>query len=384
MALQTPGPEDPELEHRFNDDLLIGDADREDARKLFPGIYHVLDHPELREEFARYDGMANRAKTWVQRLGLAAIGLATLALLSSAIVPTLNAAGYAPRWLLDLSLACEVAGLTGATIAAGGVALASRKRKWLEGRCATEMLRQWHFQLLIRRGREVEASCDAADPKAAQDAFRALRAQWFSPFRNELRGKLDSLVEDLIERPEAGYRWLHEPKTDYTPGGPVVEAVFAAYRQLRFRHQDQYVAYKLQRSTDAPPWLPLKWPATVLQKRTEGLASSCLIGSLFVSLFIVVGYSAGWAGAHSPALPTVIIALMILNVATRAVQDGLAVPEETQRYNDYAGKIHYLLSRFDASNDAHEKLRLMDEMERAALEELKSFLRTHSEARFLV
>ena len=79
-----------------------------------------------------------------------------------------------------------------------------------------------------------------------------------------------------------------------------------------------------------------------------------------------------------------IIALLILNVATRAVQDGLAAPEELQRYNDYAGKIRYLLQRFDDSRDVDEKLLMMGEMERAALEELKGFLRAHFEARFIV
>ena len=74
----------------------------------------------------------------------------------------------------------------------------------------------------------------------------------------------------------------------------------------------------------------------------------------------------------------------MVTVATRAVQDGLAAPEELQRYNDYAGKIRYLLGRFDASKDATDKLELMVEMERAALEELKGFLRAHSEARFVV
>jgi hypothetical protein len=29
----------------------------------------------------------------------------------------------------------------------------------------------------------------------------------------------------------------------------------------------------------------------------------------------------------------------------------LAAPEELQRYNDYAGKIRYLLQRFDGSHD---------------------------------
>jgi hypothetical protein len=107
----------------------------------------------------------------------------------------------------------------------------------------------------------------------------------------------------------------------------------------------------------------------VLQSRTKGVASFCLIGSLAISLLIVIGHITGWEVAHHPGWSAGIIALMIINVASRAVQDGPAAPEELQRYNDYSGKIRYLLTRFEASHDVDEKLQLMGEMERAALEE---------------
>jgi hypothetical protein len=55
----------PVLEHRFNDDLLISDHDQDLAKTEYPEIYHVLDHPDLRDEFLRYDEVANKAKLWV-------------------------------------------------------------------------------------------------------------------------------------------------------------------------------------------------------------------------------------------------------------------------------------------------------------------------------
>src|SRR5690606_30126471 len=99
---------------------------------------------------------------------------------------------------------------------------------------------------------------------------------------------------------------------------------------------------------------------------------------------IVIGHFLGWAWTAEPYLPVAIIVLLIINVAGRAVQDGLAAPEEFQRYNDYAGKIAYLKSRFEHAKDNEEKLELMVEMERAALEELKGFLRAHHEAKFIL
>ena len=84
----------PVLEHRFNDDLLISEHDQQLAQDEYHEIYHVLDHPALRDEFLRYDAVANSAKLWVQRIGLLAVLLATTALLSSALTPLV---GLLPR-----------------------------------------------------------------------------------------------------------------------------------------------------------------------------------------------------------------------------------------------------------------------------------------------
>src|SRR4051812_30592584 len=52
-------------EHRFNDDLLASTADQDVIKRLYPDLFHVLDHPELREAFARYNERANKAKSRV-------------------------------------------------------------------------------------------------------------------------------------------------------------------------------------------------------------------------------------------------------------------------------------------------------------------------------
>ena len=188
----------------------------------------------------------------------------------------------------------------------------------------------------------------------------------------------------MIEAPESRYTALHEPSTPYTLGNPTLGRVFAAYRALRLKHQADYAAHKLQIATNVPFWKPHKWPINLLKSRLTAVVSACLLLALAVSGYIVVGHFGEWPLAHSVALPGFILCLLVMNVATRAVLDGLAVREESQRYADYAGEVRYLLTKFEASHDSGEKLRLMQEMERAAVEELKSFLRAHSEARFVV
>ncbi len=381
-GMHTMTPAVPVLEHRFNDDLLISEHDQQLAKSEYSETYHVLDHPALRDEFLRYDAVANSAKLWVQRIGLLAVLLATTALLSSALTPLVGLIPNAPEWVGQVLFWAEVGGIVGLIIAAGGLLLAGQKKRWLEARMMAEVLRLWHFQSLICRGKEIDASCNAAN-QSEPSAYRAARDKSFKAFMREWDGTLDSHLTKLIESPEAGYQLLHEDPTKYAPDSPAVEKVFSAYKSMRFRHQDNYATHKLQKTTSKPLRI-LKWPAAVLQERTQALASFCLIGSLVCSLVIVIGHLTGIAFAHHLGWPAGIITLLIINVATRAVQDGLAAPEELQRYNDYAGKIRYLLQRFDDSRAVDEKLLLMGEMERAALEELKGFLRANFEARFIV
>lgn len=367
------------LEHQFNGDLLISKHDQELARKLYGEIYHVLDHPELRREFQAYDDVANSSKLWVQRVGLIAVLLAVLALLGSAVNPLVH--DLSPI-VHDVLFWLEVAGIVGVVIAAGGIALAKQKSRWLKARMMAEVIRLWHFQSLICRGKEIALSCDSSNGKA-QAEFRESRATAFQAMLSEWGGSPDSHLSELIEKPAEGYELLHDQESHYPAGSPVVDEIFAAYKATRFKHQANYAAHKLERSTDYPLRI-LKWPAAVLQERMQHFASTCLVLSLVCSLLTVIGHVAKWEIASGPVLPVATIVLLILNVAARAVQDGLAAPEELQRYNDYAGKIEYLRRRFDMEHSPEEKLKLMVEMERAALEELKGFLRAHFESRFIV
>lgn len=69
---------------KFNDDLLLGQTDREVAARRYPTILHVLDNPELRNYFATFDAPANRAKRSSRTAGFIAIVLAGAALMVAA------------------------------------------------------------------------------------------------------------------------------------------------------------------------------------------------------------------------------------------------------------------------------------------------------------
>jgi hypothetical protein len=92
-------------QHKFNDDLLLHDSDRKLAADKYPSIYHVLDHPELRQLFSEYDEPASRAKRnglragiWAIGLGFGALAMAALEILKHPAADRLAANGPGEDW----------------------------------------------------------------------------------------------------------------------------------------------------------------------------------------------------------------------------------------------------------------------------------------------
>ena len=81
MPQTTP---DPAEEAIVNDDLLVHEDDLNFARKRFPRIKHVLDNRLLREEFKKYEDIANKARARVRLLGFSAVAASTMALVALA------------------------------------------------------------------------------------------------------------------------------------------------------------------------------------------------------------------------------------------------------------------------------------------------------------
>ena len=209
-------------EHIFNDDLLMSQADLAYAKSQFPEIIHVLDYPRLREKFAAYEKEANRAGDRVRCLGFTAVVSAMLALIAIATKPVWPGASWT-RWV---ALVIELVGMCAALIAAGGLWLGPWKRRWLESRLMTERLRQWHFQLMLRRGREVDSSGEGQN---AISAFKQERDRWFEDFLTTCEGKLDTQLELLTNEPGDTGVWLHAPPTNYDDKSTLVSNVLAAY-----------------------------------------------------------------------------------------------------------------------------------------------------------
>jgi hypothetical protein len=371
----------PGLQQKFNNDLLIGESDIEQAKLLFPRVLPLLDYPKLKERFSAYDRLANRARLIVRSLGFMGVFGATVALLAIVtkdLWPRDPGGAEPSRWL---GLSIEVAGMIAAIIAVGGLWLGPWKTAWLTSRLMTERMRQWHFQLFVRRGQEVEKGLRTP---VGLEAFKQQREVWFAKFISEYEnnpgGKLRGFIADQ-HHPET---WLHPKGPAYTAGSTESADVFEALQHLRFNHQYNYASYKLQNTTDKNFWAFLRWPEPLQLRIFEGGANFCFGFALILSMLLVVGHVRPMAPAIVQTLNALAIGVALLGAALHSLQDGLALEQEVERYHGYLAQTGQLAVRFQEADHAREKLALMEELELAAAEEMRGFLRSQRKAKFVL
>jgi hypothetical protein len=377
-------------ERKFNDDLLLHEADRKIAARRYSSIYHVLDHPELRELFVRFDKPATQAKRNGLKAGFWAIGLGFLALAIAAsellnlrpMVDTTDT--HTEGWIsVSLAIFSGLCGLLSFLIGTLGVLSAGRKRKWLQGRLLTERTRQFHFQMLVLRLPEILASLKSETAKAK---FLAARGLWFESFKARLEGKVDSVYASTIREQERLDVWLHdELKSDYAllnERKDDLEPVFSAYRELRILHQLDYSDYKLQDDHRLISHLP---------RRQLSLLSHLAFVWLILLFLMHAGVLFGavvpihpFAAFHSPEAIVTIIWLALAALATRAVEEGLQPERELERYQHYRSAVRAILDRYDDTTNLRSKLEVMQEMERLVFDEMRNFLISSERARFVM
>jgi hypothetical protein len=147
-------------------------------------------------------------------------------------------------------LIVELGGMLGALVAIGGLWLCPWKSRWLEARLMIERIRQWHFQLLVRRGQQVEASCQKQEFLAH---FERQRELWFDDFLKAYEGNLDGKLKALTDETSQADVWLRDTLTAYSNRSATLERVVAAFKRLRFDHQLGYADYKLRTERKESP-----------------------------------------------------------------------------------------------------------------------------------
>lgn len=374
---------------KFNDDLLVTPRDRELAADTFRDILHVLDFPELRDLFSTYDVPAKRAKRRRRVMGSVAIILGVGALLGASLALVNDE--DPPRYVAGAS---AIMGVFSLMLGSVGALAGPSKRRWLCSRLMTERLRQFHFQTMVCRLPEILASMRDS---VTRGKFLDDRRAWFAEYRLAYEGHLPAQLRTVLDDDAEENFWLHpDTSRDSRPAASdaPLATVFAAYRLLRFEHQVQYANYRLGTdeglfSSSATRQLELLRNVAlvfILIIFVSNLALAALLG--FGALF-GSDPAAASAGAESGILTTThmhvaIIWLFIGIVAMRTLEEGLQPAREVERYTRYRSSMVALLRRFDAATDPREKVEVMREAERASYQEMRTFLRTHNDARYVL
>ena len=366
---------DPTITQKFNDDLLLTEPDRRLACDLFPELAHVLDFPDLRELFVQYETLANHAKTSRKRAGFVAIFLAVLALLGASVA--LSETVPAP-WSEVVGVISAILGVVGIVIGFRGALTGEPKQQWLCNRLMTERLRQFQFQLLVCRIPEVLASTVDA---LARERFVSDRKQWFTEFRLTHEGHLAAKLRAALDDDAEDNFLLHhnfESRHPFVATERGVLQLFSAYRLLRLEHQLQYADYKL-RADDR-----ILSDSSVRQLAILGDVGLILIVVVFVAHLILSLLFPVLTPLATKLVHLVIIWLAIGVLAVRTLEEGLQPGREVERYAAYRSSMSSLLSRFDKAADADERIGIMLEAERAVYQEMRGFLRTNNDARYVL
>ena len=69
----------------------------------------------------------------------------------------------------------------------------------------------------------------------------------------------------------------------------------------------------------------------------------------------------------------------MVSLCAHAFAQGLQPEREVERYQQYSSAINSILTDFDGTKDATEKIKIMWQMERAAFIEMRNFFITHQE-----
>lgn len=352
------------IERQFNHDIRLETGDQEGAKARWPAIAHIVINQALIDRFTPHETAAKRFKLTVQWLGTAAVLMMLVALAGAAVELWVSAqSGLAlPRSLETL---IEVCGLLGVVLAFLVSRYGPFRRRWLKSRFLTECYRQWHFAQWLD-GQTIDSSSDS---EAAQIAYLQTRAQRFEGLVSDLRGSVGQKMDRLRE--------CAEPLVDDIPPsslpkvGPVRQQLLDAYRALRLDHQLEYAIYKLSPDDKTLARLSLR----LLVGATDLLAGTTLVCALGCSILQLT--------TPQTWMPLAGVLLAIGGVAVRAWRDGLALGEEQEHYQEMRQRLEVLRERWRKAAADEERLKIAMEVEQFALEELRSFIRTHETAQFL-
>lgn len=374
---RTPTSFQDPLEGWTNDDLLLDDKERKHFYRRHPRLAPIFDWPELRQAFEIREQPAKAARKKSRRHGVIAVAFGFAGLALTALTPYFAKLASNPdiaeRWIGGAAAALIVLGtLVGFQQALIGQA----KRRWLISRYWTERIRQFHFHLIVNN---LERAAAALDGGAALDAWRTFRRSKLDDFLHDaektLATSFDALEDDHAEEEVWVDRAWSEP-APAPPETPELAELLKGLQEQRIGVQERYTALKLKPGLYSPE-TRAKW--------LHGVSDVCTAAILPVTVAVGAIYFNGSKGPHLWLFGMLGLAgtLTAFVVALRVLNEGLLLRTEAERYRWYLASVRSIARRFETADTA-DRIRLLRELERLAYQEMRRFLITFKEARFVM
>ena len=350
-----------------NDDILLTKPARAVLGARHLRSLRVLDWPELRAQFIRYEEPANRHARRDRGLGLGSVSSAAAGLMLAGFAPL---AGPATAYLGAVAvLLC----LAGAIFGAVHWLDRPAKARWLGNRFWTERMRALYFQTIINNLGLVAAAM-RSDASLGEWKAARVRALAALPTPDDLAAQIGKLA-GVVGEDEA---WVLS-EWALPPGPPELseelDIVFTLLRSQRFDSQIAYIDRKLGDSLRAP-----RRRSQAVALGGQLLPVGAVIAAATAGVLLLTGQP-GDGVAVRLAL-AVAAAATVAALALRMINDDLKLSEDAGRYAWYGAAVQRARARFDAG-DLGEKLAALREMEVIAYRDLRAFVAAHWRGRYV-
>jgi hypothetical protein len=373
------------LEDWPNDDLLLGEKERENFYLRRGRLAPIFDWPELREAFKVPEKSAGDARKRSRRRGVIAVALGFAGLALTALTPYFAKLSSDPE-LVERCIggAAAVFIVSGTIVGFQQALIGQAKRRWLISRYWTERIRQFHFQLILNN---LERAAAAVGDEAALDAWRTFRAGKFADFLHDAEQSLETAFDRLQDDHAEEDVWVDRASSQRPPTAavtPKLAELLDGLGALRIGVQELYAHLKLK-----PGFYSPHTQAELLHGVSDAFTAAILlltvaVGAVYVFEAVYVYGSEEphlwrlWMLGLAGALTAAVVALRVLN-------EGLLLRTESERYRWYLWSVRSIRGRFEFEKaNADERIRLLRELERLAYQEMRRFLVTSKEARFIM
>jgi hypothetical protein len=350
-----------------NDDVLQTRQARAALGARHLAGLRVLDWPELRALFAKYDPPATRHGRRDRRLGLLSVGLATLGL-ALAMASPLAVGG---EGIIEASAAAlVVAGLAIMGVHRFG---AGPKARWLAQRFGAERVRALFFQAVTNN---LDLAARAMTDDVALAEWKAARRPMLSdlPEPQDLPAQIPRLAEPVEDEAET---WV-SPAWSMPPAPPApsadVDLLLALLGEQRLDGQIDYVERKLSASLGAPG------QRAVVVRGLGLLLLGAAAATGLMTAVLILGMGRGLADTDVKLALGVTLGAVVAALVLSVVNDGRLLSGDASRYAGYLAALSKAKVRFE-TGDASEKLAALRDAEIICYRDLRAFVGAHWRSR---